>query len=82
VERSAASSRFFDRHFGLDFEASAKARDWESLFRNAEALLPPAEAGGSHRIHLDLAQGLKLDPLCTFTARLKSCPDTKQKGPV
>ena len=32
------------------FEASAKAHDQSRiLFRNAEALLPPAEAGGSHQ---------------------------------
>jgi hypothetical protein len=32
----------------LDFEASAKARSKADSFRNAEALLPSAEAEGSH----------------------------------
>jgi hypothetical protein len=32
-----------------------------------------------HEIHWKKAQGLKPEFFCSFTARLKSCPDTKQE---
>jgi hypothetical protein len=75
-----------------DSPSAFSPRRWHSfaLYQGTTSVVPspaimvralaPATAKSARNSNAKKAQGLKPDSFAAFTARLKSCPDTKQKS--